>query len=91
MSLSAQPVPASPAAEPALERRLFWWLMLAALLVLGAGIGLRDPWPSDEPRFTLVAKHMIESGDWLFPHRGTRVVFRQAADADVAGGARPTS
>lgn len=62
----------SVAAAPreVLDRRLFWWLMLVALLVLGAGIGLRDPWPSDEPRFTLVAKQMIESGDWLFPHRG---------------------
>ena len=41
-----------------------------ALLLLGLGIGLRDPWPSDEPRFALVAKQMVESGDWLFPHRG---------------------
>ncbi|MBU8976920.1 glycosyltransferase family 39 protein [Lysobacter sp. MMG2] len=49
------------------ETWLFWIL---ALLVLGAGLGLRDPWPADEPRFTLVAKHMVESGDWLFPHRG---------------------
>ncbi len=57
----------------ALERRLFWLLMLVALVVLGAGIGLRDPWPSDEPRFTLVAKQMVESGDWLFPHRGTEL------------------
>ncbi|MCB2040770.1 MAG: hypothetical protein KDH48_08255, partial [Rhodoferax sp.] len=64
--------PSSPA-DAARERRLFWWLMLAALVVLGAGIGLRDPWPSDEPRFTLVAKHMVESGDWLFPHRGTEL------------------
>ena len=55
------------------DRRLFWWLMLVALVVLGAGIGLRDPWPSDEPRFTLVARHMVESGDWLFPHRGTEL------------------
>jgi 4-amino-4-deoxy-L-arabinose transferase-like glycosyltransferase len=62
----------SPAAD-ALDRRLFWWLMLVALVVLGAGIGLRDPWPSDEPRFTLVAKHMVESGDWLFPHRGNEL------------------
>ncbi len=44
--------------------------MLFALLFLAAGIGLRDPWPSDEPRFTLAAKQMVESGDWLFPHRG---------------------
>ncbi|MDV3469864.1 glycosyltransferase family 39 protein [Stenotrophomonas sp. C3(2023)] len=47
-----------------------WLLILMALLVLGIGLGLRDPWPSDEPRFALVAKQMVESGDWLFPHRG---------------------
>ena len=47
-----------------------WLLIVMALLVLGAGLGLRDPWPSDEPRFALVAKQMVESGDWLFPHRG---------------------
>ncbi|HEY6940460.1 MAG TPA: glycosyltransferase family 39 protein [Dokdonella sp.] len=52
------------------ERRDFWLLMLFALVVLGMGIGLRDPWPADEPRFALVAKQMVESGDWLFPHRG---------------------
>lgn len=54
-------------------RRAFWWLLLVALLVLGAGMGLRDPWPSDEPRFTLVAQHMVASGDWLFPHRGNEL------------------
>jgi len=51
----------------------FWLFAIVALLILGAGLGLRDPWPSDEPRFTLVAKQMIESGDWLFPHRGTEL------------------
>jgi 4-amino-4-deoxy-L-arabinose transferase-like glycosyltransferase len=51
-------------------RREWWWFMLLAVVLLGAGIGLRDPWPSDEPRFTLAAKQMVESGDWLFPHRG---------------------
>ena len=51
-----------------------WWLFMAlALILLGAGIGLRDPWPSDEPRFTLAAKQMVESGDWLFPHRGSEL------------------
>ena len=54
-------------------RRAFVWLMLVALIVLAAGIGLRDPWPSDEPRFTLAAKQMVESGDWLFPHRGSEL------------------
>jgi 4-amino-4-deoxy-L-arabinose transferase-like glycosyltransferase len=55
------------------DRRTFWLMLLFALVVIGAGIGLRDPWPSDEPRFTLVAKHMVESGDWLFPHRGSEL------------------
>ncbi|MER3547361.1 MAG: dolichyl-phosphate-mannose--protein mannosyltransferase, partial [Rhodanobacteraceae bacterium] len=41
-----------------------------ALLLLGIGIGLRDPWPADEPRFALVAREMLQSGQWLFPHRG---------------------
>jgi 4-amino-4-deoxy-L-arabinose transferase-like glycosyltransferase len=53
--------------------REFWLLALTALLVIGAGLGLRDPWPSDEPRFALVAKQMVLSGDWLFPHRGNEL------------------
>ena len=52
------------------ERWLFW---LVALLVLGAGLGLRDPWPADEPRFALVAKQMVDSGQWLFPMRGVEL------------------
>lgn len=59
----------SPALSPR-DRRAFWLLMLLALVVLAAGIGQRDPWPSDEPRFALSAKQMVDSGDWLFPHRG---------------------
>lgn len=50
-----------------------WELLLFgafALLLLGLGLGLRDPWPSDEPRFALVARLMVEHGQWLFPHRG---------------------
>ncbi len=52
------------------ESRERWWLFGLALLALGAGYGLRDPWPADEPRFVLVAKQMLETGQWLFPHRG---------------------
>ena len=51
-------------------RRDTWLFWLFALLILATGLGLRDPWPADEPRFALVAKQMVESGDWLFPHRG---------------------
>jgi 4-amino-4-deoxy-L-arabinose transferase-like glycosyltransferase len=50
-----------------------WLFWTVALLVLGAGMGLRDPWPADEPRFALVAKQMVESGNWLFPHRGVEL------------------
>ncbi len=46
------------------------WFFVLAFIVLFAGYGLRDPWPADEPRFVLVAKQMVESGNWLFPHRG---------------------
>ncbi|UPG85932.1 glycosyltransferase family 39 protein [Luteibacter aegosomatis] len=52
------------------SRREFGWFMLIALVVLAAGIGMRGPWPPDEPRFALVARQMLESGQWLFPHRG---------------------
>ena len=48
----------------------FLCLFLVAVIVLGAGLGLRDPWPPDEPRFALVAKDMVESGDWLIPRVG---------------------
>ena len=47
-----------------------WWLLLLAAIALGAGIGLRDPSPPDEPRFVLAAQHMVESGQWMIPHRG---------------------
>ena len=55
------------------RRRDTWLFWITAVLVLGAGLGLRDPWPADEPRFALVAKQMVESGDWLFPHRGSEL------------------
>ena len=45
-------------------------LLAFALLYLALGIGLRDPWPSDEPRFALVAQEMLETGKFWIPHRG---------------------
>ena len=62
-----------PHARSSRERREFWLFMIIALVILGAGIGLRDPWPADEPRFALVAKHMVESGEWLITHRGSEL------------------
>ncbi len=46
------------------------WLGLLTFLLLALGIGLRAPWPADEPRFALIAKDMVETGQWLFPMRG---------------------
>ena len=51
-------------AMPKASARDTWLFWLVALLVLGAGLGLRDPWPADEPRFALVARQMVESGQW---------------------------
>ena len=51
-------------------RRDLWLFWLFALLILATGLGLRDPWPADEPRFAVVARQMVETGNWLFPHRG---------------------
>ena len=56
-----------------LNRDYRWsWLaiMAFALVLLGLGIGLRDPWPADEPRFALNALEMLETGEFWFPHRG---------------------
>lgn len=46
------------------------WLLGLALLLIATGIGLRDPWPADEPRFALVARDMVATGQWLLPRVG---------------------
>jgi len=67
---------------------------LALLLALAAGIGLRQPSPPDEPRFVLAARAMVESGQWLLPHRGSELyaekppvfMWMQAASHQLFGG-----
>src|SRR5688572_10035206 len=56
-----------PSAAP---RRDALWLVVLALLLFGAGLGLRDPWPADEPRFALIARDMALTGEWLIPRVG---------------------
>ncbi|MGL5398218.1 MAG: ArnT family glycosyltransferase [Shewanella sp.] len=45
-------------------------LLLFATIIIFTGIGLRSPWPADEPRFAEVAREMVSTGNWLIPMRG---------------------
>lgn len=48
-------------------------LVALALLVFLPGIGSRDLWNPDEPRYAEVAREMREDGHWLVPHLNGRV------------------
>lgn len=45
-------------------------LLALGLVVVAAGLGLRDPWPADEPLHALIARNMLASGNWLVPMVG---------------------
>jgi len=46
------------------------WLAIFSISIIFIGLGLRDPWPADEPRFAQIAREMVETGQWFFPMRG---------------------
>jgi 4-amino-4-deoxy-L-arabinose transferase-like glycosyltransferase len=46
------------------------WLLGLGLLLIATGIGLRDPWPADEPRFALIVRDMVATHEWLLPRVG---------------------
>jgi 4-amino-4-deoxy-L-arabinose transferase-like glycosyltransferase len=50
-------------------RRYLPLLIALALAVVGAGIGLRDPWSVDEERFLGMALELLQNGSWLILHR----------------------
>jgi 4-amino-4-deoxy-L-arabinose transferase-like glycosyltransferase len=52
------------------ERRQLALLLGVSFFVLAAGLGLRSPWPPDEPRFALIARDMAVHGNWLLPTVG---------------------
>jgi len=48
-------------------------LVFLALAILLPGIGARDLWNPDEPRYAEVAREMREDGHWLVPHVNGRL------------------
>lgn len=48
----------------------YFWLLGLGLVLIATGIGLRDPWPADEPRFALIVRDMVATGEWLLPRVG---------------------
>jgi len=59
-----------PTAPSSISARDLLWLALALLVIFGTGLGMRDPWPADEPRFAVIARDMVATGEWLFPRVG---------------------
>jgi 4-amino-4-deoxy-L-arabinose transferase-like glycosyltransferase len=62
--------PVAASSPPAIRAADLWWLLLALLVIVGSGLGVRDPWPADEPRFASLARDMAHTGEWLFPRVG---------------------
>lgn len=58
---------------PITPRHAPFWLLLLALVMLGAGLGLRQPLSVDEERFLGVALEMLQSGSWFIPHRAAEI------------------
>ena len=67
---SAGILPAQPAGPLPIRARDLLWLALALAILIGTGLGIRDPWPADEPRFAALARDMALSHEWLFPRVG---------------------
>ena len=66
----ASAIPTQPAGLPPIRARDLLWLALALAIIIGTGLGIRDPWPADEPRFAALARDMALTHEWLFPRVG---------------------
>lgn len=80
--------------DPRTRRRDLLLLALAAALLVLPGIGSRDLWNPDEPRYAEVAREMLESGQWFVPHLNGEIyshkppllMWLMAASSFVTGG-----
>lgn len=69
-------------------------LLLLGLVLFLPGLGARDLWNPDEPRYAVVAREMLERADWLVPHLNDRLYAEKpplhfwsiAALSKLAGG-----
>ncbi len=68
-------------------------LLLLALVLFLPGIGGRDLWNPDEPRYAEVTREMRENGDWFVPHLNGKIysekpplLFWSIAAASLATG-----
>ncbi len=55
------------------SRRELLALVLLALVMVGAGLGWRQPMNVDEERFLGVALEMLQNGSWFIPHRAGEI------------------
>ncbi len=55
------------------SRMELWCLVTLALLLVGAGLGWRQPLNVDEERFLGVALEMLQNGSWFIPHRAGEI------------------
>ncbi|MBL9085808.1 MAG: glycosyltransferase family 39 protein, partial [Planctomycetia bacterium] len=87
--------PAPPVPSPAPRSRVALWVAVA--LPLLAAFAPRDLWAPDEPRYGLVARTILETGDALVPRidgqpyaeKPPLVFASMAALGAVAGGVTP--
>lgn len=64
---------ATPAATVFAHRATTRWVALLALAIAFGFLGSRGIWDPDEGRYTNVALNMLDSGDWLDPHRNADI------------------
>ena len=79
---TAPRIPAVAHPLPPIRGTDLLWLALALLVIVGTGLGIRDPWPADEPRFAALARDMVRTGEWLLPRVGGRIVAARQTPKD---------